>query len=339
MKRLTILGSLYLLCSSILAQAEQITLAKDAPSEYVVVKGDTLWDISARFLKSPWLWPKVWEVNAQIYNPHLIYPGDIIYLYFEDGQPKLSRKPGTVVLTPEVKVVPRQAAITSLPLRDLKAFLDNSHVVSADIYASAPYVLGGKNQRILAAKGDRIYARGELPDNHLQQTIYRPLTSYIDPNSQEILGYELHRVADARVVNQEDDLFSLDVINNVEEVRLKDLVMTSAEVSLDTRFIPQPGAFIEDAEIIAVLNGVSNIGQFDSVTLNVGARESVVPGDVYAIYGRGEKIRDPKTEALLQLPSERSGELMIYKVFEKVSYALVMRATDTIKVGDELRVP
>jgi len=339
LKRLTLLGSALCFWVSLFAHAEPIKLADDAPSEYVVVKGDTLWDIAARFLKSPWLWPKVWDVNTQIYNPHLIYPGDLIYLYFEGDQPKLGRKPRTVVLTPSVKVVSRTAAIPTIPLRDIKAFLNDSDVVSADLYDAAPYILGGKNQRILAATGDRVYARGEPLSDRSQQTVYRPLKPYVDPNTQELLGYELHRVANARVYDAKEGLMTLDIGLNVEEIRVKDLVIPGSETPLETRFMRQSGIELDNAEIIAVLNGVSNIGQFDSVTVNSGVREGLAPGDVYAIYRRGETIRDPKTGEMLRLPSERSGELMIYKVFDKVSYALVMRARDTIKVGDELRVP
>ncbi len=338
-KRIKQIAAVALGVTSLLTQADTIKLAQDAPSEYTVVKGDTLWDISARFLKSPWLWPKVWEVNAQIYNPHLIYPGDVIYLYWENGEPRLGRKPGTVVLTPEVKTVPREEAVTSIPLRDVQAFLNDSRVVDDQMLTDAPYVLGGKNQRILAANDDRVYVRGELLDNSRQQSLYRPLTQYVDPNTGESLGYELHRVADALVSASENDMISVDIRNSLEEVRLKDILIPTGESPLVTRFMPGPGPELENVEVIAVLNGVANIGQFNSVTINAGEREGIEPGSVYAIYNRGEEIRDPKTGEKLQLPAERAGELMVYKTFDKVSYALVMRATEVIQVGDPLRQP
>lgn len=338
-KRIKQIAAVALGVTSLLTQADTIKLAQDAPSEYTVVKGDTLWDISARFLKSPWLWPKVWEVNAQIYNPHLIYPGDVIYLYWENGEPRLGRKPGTVVLTPEVKTVPREEAVTSIPLRDVQAFLNDSRVVDDQMLTDAPYVLGGKNQRILAANDDRVYVRGELLDNSRQQSLYRPLTQYVDPNTGESLGYELHRVADALVSASENDMISVDIRNSLEEVRLKDILIPTGESPLVTRFMPRPGPELENVEVIAVLNGVANIGQFNSVTINAGEREGIEPGSVYSIYNRGEEIRDPKTGEKLQLPAERAGELMVYKTFDKVSYALVMRATEVIQVGDPLRQP
>ncbi len=338
-KRIKQIAAVALGVTSLLTQADTIKLAQDAPSEYTVVKGDTLWDISARFLQSPWLWPKVWEVNSQIYNPHLIYPGDVIYLYWENGEPRLGRKPGTVVLTPEVKTVRREEAVTSIPLRDVQAFLNDSRVVDDQMLTDAPYVLGGKNQRILAANDDRVYVRGELLDNSRQQSLYRPLTQYVDPNTGESLGYELHRVADALVSASENDMISVDIRNSLEEVRLKDILIPTGESPLVTRFMPRPGPELENVEVIAVLNGVANIGQFNSVTINAGEREGIEPGSVYAIYNRGEEIRDPKTGEKLQLPAERAGELMVYKTFDKVSYALVMRATEVIQVGDPLRQP
>ncbi len=334
-----------LLCSSVLQiQAETIKLADNAPNEYVVVKGDTLWDISARFLQSPWLWPKVWEANAQIFNPHLIYPGDVIYLYWQNGEPRLGIKQpsgptGTVVLTPEVKVIPRKEAIQTIPLRDLRAFLHDNQVVSQDLLDNAPYILGGKNQRILAANGDRVYARGTLVGDEKLQAIYRPSKTYKDPHTGEELGFELHRVADVVVRGFESETIKLDVANAVEEVRIKDQVIPSEESALNTRFTPKAGPDLENVEIIAVHNGVANIGQFDTLTVNAGLREGVSVGDVFAIFNRGEKIRDPKTGETLRLPSERAGELMVFKAFEKVSYAIVMRAHEVIKLGDELHTP
>jgi hypothetical protein len=243
------------------------------------------------------------------------------------------------VLAPEVKTVPREEAVTSIPLRDVQAFLNDSRVVDDQMLTDAPYVLGGKNQRILAANDDRVYVRGELLDNSRQQSLYRPLTQYVDPNTGESLGYELHRVADALVSASENDMISVDIRNSLEEVRLKDILIPTGESPLVTRFMPRPGPELENVEVIAVLNGVANIGQFNSVTINAGEREGIEPGSVYAIYNRGEEIRDPKTGEKLQLPAERAGELMVYKTFDKVSYALVMRATEVIQVGDPLRQP
>ena len=327
------------------AQAEvrqdRIELAEGHPTEYVVVKGDTLWDISGRFLKSPWRWPDVWEVNPQIDNPHLIYPGDIIYLTWVDGQPRLSLKRGVLRLSPKARMTPLEQAIPAIPLRDIAGFISDNLVVDEEMLETTPYVIGGKNQRILAGAGDLVYARGEPEETVSLQVIYRPAKAYIDPVTEELLGYELYKVADGRILAQdaESQVMTISLLQSEEEVRIRDRVMPNSETRIDSVFYPAPGPELPQGVIIDVLGGVANIGQFDAVALNVGKREGVEVGQVFAVYNRGELIEDPVTEETVQLPSERAGELMIFKVFDKVSYGLVMRATNVISVGDQLRTP
>ncbi|HSG03133.1 MAG TPA: LysM domain-containing protein [Marinobacterium sp.] len=322
--------------SHVKTEGDVIQLRDDHPKEYVVVKGDTLWDISARFLRSPWLWPEVWDMNNQIYNPHLIYPGDIIYLYWCDGQPCLGLKRDT---GPKAKVTPLEDAIPTISLRDIAAFLNDNRVVDEDLLDRAPYVLGGKNQRIIAGAGDRVYARGELVSDLRQQSIYRPAREYRDPFDNELLGYELFKVGDTLVTARDADVLSLDLTNTVEEVRVRDRVLPRSEELIESIFTPRAGPILDDAVILSVLGGVANIGQFDAVTINAGLREGLEAGHVYAVFTKGEEVRDPINGETVRLPSERAGELMIFKAFDKVSYALIMRATDVMKVGDELRLP
>lgn len=317
-------------------QGDVIQLRDDHPKEYVVVKGDTLWDISARFLQSPWLWPEVWDMNNQIYNPHLIYPGDIIYLYWCDGKPCLGLKRDAGM---QPKVTPLEDAIPTISLRDIAAFLNDNRVVDEDLLERAPYILGGKNQRIIAGAGDRVYARGELVSDLRQQSIYRPAKEYRDPFDNELLGYELYKVADTLVAARDADVLSLDLTDSVEEVRLRDRVLPRSEEPIQSIFTPRAGPLLDDAVILSVLGGVANIGQFDAVTINAGLREGLEAGHVYSVYSKGEDVRDPINGETVRLPSERAGELMVFKSFEKVSYALIMRATDVISVGDELRQP
>lgn len=327
------------------AQAEvrqdRIELADGHPTEYVVVKGDTLWDISGRFLKSPWRWPDVWDVNPQIDNPHLIYPGDIIYLTWVDGQPRLSLRRGVVKLSPTARVTPLEQAIPAIPLRDIAGFLNDNLVVDEDLLESAPYIIGGKNQRILAGAGDRVYARGEPVANISLQSLYRPAKAYTDPVTDELLGYELYKVADGRVTAHDGDsqVMTIELLSSEEEVRIRDRVIPNAETRIESVFYPSAGPELEQAVILDVLGGVANIGQFDAVAINAGERDNVEVGQVFAVYNQGEVIEDPITEEAVRLPSERAGELMIFKVFDKVSYGLVMRATNVITVGDHLRTP
>lgn len=328
------------------AQAEvrkdRIELADEHPTEYVVVKGDTLWDISGHFLKSPWRWPDVWYVNPQIDNPHLIYPGDIIYLTWVDGQPRLGLKRGVKKLSPKARVEPLDRAIPAIPLKDIAAFLNNNLVVDEDLLEKAPYVIGGKNERIIAGAGDRIYARGTPVEDVSYQGVYRPARAYHDPVTNELLGYELDKVADGRIIANDaaTQVLTMDLRESYEkEARVRDRIIPSDEQRVDSVFYPSPGEAIDKAVIMEVLGGIDKIGQFDVVALNVGEREGVETGNVFAVYNRGEVVNDPVTNETITLPSERAGELMVFRVFNKVSYGLVMRATNVISVGDKLLSP
>lgn len=328
------------------AQAEvredRIQLTEGHPTEYVVVKGDTLWDISGHFLKSPWKWPDVWYVNPQIDNPHLIYPGDIIYLTWVDGQPRLGLQRGVKKLSPQARVSPLDRAIPSIPLKDIAAFLNSNLVVDEDILEKAPYVIGGKNERIVAGAGDRVYARGVPVEDVAQQGVYRPARAYHDPLTNELLGYELDKVADGLITARDDEtqVLTMDLQDSFEkEVRVRDRVIPNDEQRVNSVFYPSAGPDLDNAVIMEVLSGIEQIGQFDVVALNVGQREGVETGNVFAVFNKGEVVKDPVTKEAVMLPSERAGELMVFRAFDKVSYGLVMRATNVIKVGDELRTP
>lgn len=338
-------GVLYSLIGSCLlwagaACADRLQLQENHPTEYVVVKGDTLWDISGRFLRSPWRWPEVWDVNPQVDNPHLIYPGDVIYLTWVDGQPRLSLQRGVRKLSPQVRVETLAQPIPAIPLRDIASFLNDNRVVQEDILAEAPYVIGGRNESIIAGAGDRVYARGTPIDQDIeQQSLYRPAREYHHPVTEEFLGYELFKVADAAISAQEDDILTLDLTKTREEVRVRDRLLPSDSSRIQSVFYPKPGPALDDALIIDVLGGVAKVGQYDAVALSFGATDGVEPGHVFAVYKKGEMVKDPVTGDQVKLPDERAGELMIFRAFDRVSYGLVLRATNVISVGDRLRQP
>ncbi|MBV0933771.1 LysM peptidoglycan-binding domain-containing protein [Marinobacterium weihaiense] len=321
-------------------RADRLKLQEDHPTEYVVVKGDTLWDISGRFLQTPWRWPEVWEVNPQIENPHLIYPGDQIYLTWVDGQPRLNLRRGLRKLSPQVRVQPLAQPVPAIPLRDIASFLNDNLVTQDDVLQSAPYVIGGRNESIIAGAGDRVYARGMLVEEEAeQQTLYRPSREYTHPVTGEFLGYELYKVADVSVASVDGDVVTLDLDKTREEVRTRDRLLPSQSKRIQSVFQPQPAPEVESGVIIDVLGGVAKIGQFDAVALSVGEFEGVEPGHVFAIYKKGEQVKDPVNGELVNLPAERAGELMVFKIFDRVSYGLVLNATNVISVGDELRTP
>ncbi|MBA4502932.1 LysM peptidoglycan-binding domain-containing protein [Marinobacterium marinum] len=321
-------------------RADRLQLQENHPTEYVVVKGDTLWGISGRFLQSPWLWPEVWSVNPQISNPHLIYPGDQIYLTWVDGKPRLNLRRGIRKLSPHVRVQELEQPVPAIPLRDIASFLNDNLVTQQDALEAAPYVIGGRNESIISGAGDRVYARGTLLDEDAkQQTLYRPSRQYTHPVTGALLGYELHKVADVEVAAYDDDIITLDLQKTREEVRLRDRVLPNSSERIQSIFHPQPGDELRDGLIIDVLGGVAKIGQFDAVAISAGEDDGLEPGDVFAIYKKGEAVKDPIKGEVIRLPSERAGELMVFKTFDRVSYALVMKATNVISVGDELRAP
>lgn len=320
-------------------RADVLRLKDDRPQEYVVVRGDTLWDISARFLESPWRWPEVWDINTQIPNPHLIYPGDVIYLVWVDGQPKLKVRRGVRKLSPQARVEPLDRAIPAIPLKDIIGFLRDNRVLDETLYGSAPYVLASTDQRIIAAAGDRVYARGTLLEDLKRQSIYRASDRYTDPDSGEFLGYEVQKIADVTVAAHNDDVISLDVNRSETETRVMDRVIPTEAERISSIFYPQPSPQGVSGKILSVLGGVRDGGQFNVVALNRGEREGLEAGQVFSIYRKGEEIVDPVTRERAALPSERSGLLMVFKTFEKVAYALIMQSTNIVSVGDEVREP
>ncbi len=319
------------------ARADQIQLQENHPQEYVVVKGDTLWDISGHFLKKPWRWPELWDVNPQIDDPHWIYPGDILYLTWVNGQPKLRLKDDR--MQPRARVSKLDGAIPAIPLKDLYAFLSDNVVLDDELLKQTPYVLGGRNERIIAGAGDRIYARGEIDQGHVEQNVYRPAKEYIDPETKELLGYELLKVAEARITALNGDITSLDLVKSREEVRVLDRVIPSPETRIQSVFYPAAAPVEVGGEILSVLRGVTKIGRYDAVAINKGSREGLKSGHVFVVYTRGEAIVDPITKEKISLPAEEAGTLMIFKTFEKVSYGLVMTATNVLSIGDTIRSP
>ncbi|GGK62383.1 LysM peptidoglycan-binding domain-containing protein [Amphritea balenae] len=338
------LGGL-VLCLSLLAPAQAevrkdtLALRDNHPKTYVVVKGDTLWDISAMFLQSPWKWPRLWGYNQQIENPHLIYPGDVLTLKWINGEPRLVLNDGIIRLSPKAKVTPLRDAIPAIPLKDIMSFLTENIVMDSDQLTAAPYIVGSTNNRIVAGAGDRVYARGELVEQHSRQNIYRPAREYIDPITQEHLGYELFKIGDAVVGAKNDDITTLDLRKTREEVSALDRVYPSQKESIQSIFYPSSPAEAIDGRILSVLRGVRQAGQYDVVAINQGAREGLEPGHVLTIFRTGERLKDPLTKEVIRLPAEKSGQMMIFKAYEKVSYALILKATNVIAIGDEIRNP
>lgn len=325
-------------------------LRSDHPDVYTVVKGDTLWDISGRFLTHPWLWTEIWSVNSQIENPHLIYPGDKIRLEWVDGQPRLMvdrgdaartykmTPGGTTKLQPKIRATFIESAIPAISLDAIEGFLVQNRIVDPLILEAAPYVVDGESERLVLGSGDRLYVRGELADGQGYNFVRRgPI--YVDPDSGEVLGREATYIGLGQATAQHDDVATMMVDSTREEVQIGDRVLPTEDRRVDSSFFPKGPDGDVDGEIISVFNGVTQIGQYDVVVLNRGEREQFEVGHVLAIYKKGALTRDRIANETIRLPSERAGLMMVFRTFEKLSYALVLDTERPLSVGDEVRNP
>lgn len=337
------LSILALLVSLVFAGALQaVELNEDVPEIYIVKKGDTLWGISDMYLQEPWLWPELWDVNPQVDNPHLIYPGDELYLVWVDGQPRLRLRRGRdVKLDPSMRVSPLDLAIPVIPLDEIGAFLKRHRILSADDLNNSAYIVSGDQGHLLSAPGDMIYGRGYFPEGERAYGIYRAGDTYRDPLTEELLGYQAREIGGAKLLSSNEAPVTELQINRVnEEVRHADRLLPLEERVLDATFQPRaPGADIENGFMIAVDGGVTQIGTTDIVVLNKGVRDGLEIGHVLAIYQAGELVFDKVAQENVRLPDTRAGLALVFDVFEKASYAIVLKSNRVLKVGDKVKNP
>lgn len=364
MKKLTV-GVLCILISFSISQTKAVELASNHPEFHVVQPGDTLWDISETFLKSPWLWPEIWHVNEQVDNPHLIFPGDIIALVYIDGKPRImktNRFPdGTIKLSPKLRELTAEQAIATLPLNAIAPFLTSAQVVSESQINDAPYVVGGDSERLLSAENNKVYVRGIIDKAAEKYTFFRKGDAYIDPVTGELLGIEAIHVAEGQKIQPGDPTVML-LKKSKTELRIGDRAWPTNDEQLRPTYFPRSPKSFEGGQIISVYNGVQRIGQYNVVVINRGERENMEVGHVLSIYQRGKTIVDKEatdrrkkdksvgtfdklkdsitgTKQRVTLPDELAGRLMIFRTFEKVSLALVLKANKTIHVLDKVKTP
>ena len=378
----------------------QADLAADAPAEYTVVKGDTLWGISGRFLKDPWKWPLIWQMNQeQIKNPHLIYPGDVVRLDREalrlslaaggaggmsggaSGGSSADAAANVVRLDPRVRIEPLQSAIPSIPGSVIGPFLSQPLIVEVGGLDGAPAILATEESRVIVGAGDTAYADRIGTNDGVNWQVFRPGVALRDPESGEILGYEAKYVGDARV-RRFGNPTTLEIMKSRQEVNRGDRLSPARETAFPTYVPRAPDKPIKGA-IMSVDGGVSEFGQYQIITINRGARDGVEVGHVLASYRRGAVIGaggrtadfyaprifggmdvkpvpvvpDPPgapapapaepgkvvgvahTAGPLKIPDERNGLIFVFRVFDKLSYALVMRSTRPIYIGDVVQTP
>lgn len=312
------------------------------PQKYTVVKGDTLWDIAARFLRSPWRWPDIWYVNPQVANPHLIYPGDVLELVYLNGKPqlRLSRGPRNVKLSPGVRSTPWDGAIPTIPMDAIAPFLSRPYVLEAGQAEAAPYIVSFADEHIIGGAGVRAYVRS-IEESGGKYHVVRPGDAYRDADTDEVLGYEAAYVGAVEVTRPGDPATVFFNNSHLESI-IGDRLIPVGDDRIWANFTPMPPDFAIQGSIISVLNGVSQIGQYNVVVIDRGTREGLQPGHVLRVDRRGETIRDvvtPDSRDTVKLPDEEAGTLMIFRTFERVSFGLVLDATRAIHVLDRVRKP
>jgi nucleoid-associated protein YgaU len=333
-------------------------LREGHPDQYLVKEGDTLWGIASKFLKDPWHWQEIWYVNPSIKNPHLIYPGDEIFLKYVGGDPQilLKRGPGerTYKLKPEqrvrqgdryekmvptVRVSPLESAIPAIPLDAVASLMTTGGIVEQDALALAPRILAGKLETLVFGPGDRFYARGVWDEDTSTYGVFREGDVYVDPETKEILGYEAIEVGLAKAVAREGDVVTFVMKSVQEDVRVGDRLMPTEERRVESTFYPTPPDQEVKGVIMTVLGGVTQVGRYDVVVVNRGLNSGVEVGTVLAIAKKGALVRDQFAGDYVQLPTERAGILMVFRSFEKMAYGLVLQTTEPLHVGDFVQNP
>ena len=396
-----ILISCAILLLTISVRADELTINPDHPENYTVVKGDTLWDISARFLQQPWKWPEIWGVNPQIDNPHLIYPGDIVSLAYQDGQPVLNLQRGTgqivsgrnVKLSPTIRSTDNAEAIQIIPIDAIQQFLKRPIVLDDNEIEQWPYVVSSYDEHLIATTGNTIYVRGIPEDSDVAKySIYRKGEPYVNPTKEdekegEVLGYEAIYVGDATIKQSGDPASAIITIVD-REVMKGDRLIPQTDEEISAEFIPRSPNSEMKGSILSVVDGVSQIGQYQVVVLNLGTEQGIEAGNVLGVYQAGYVVQDKigpniqKSDAQkaaeleeltengtvisklaygvgqgveafnetfptianiqdksedVTLPEEYVGVVMVFKTFNKVSYALVMETQGPVHVLDAVR--
>src|SRR5580692_1368423 len=309
-----------------------IPLAENAPDSYVVKRGDTLWGISKVFLRDPWYWPEIWQVNPQVHNPHLIYPGDTLRLVYIEGRPTITLQRGDFArVLPRVRSQPLEGSVTSIPYETVAAFMSKPTVLSQEQIKAAPYVLATRDLHVAMSDGDTLYARGFKAPVELgtHYNVVRVGEALRDPDDNRIVGYD-GIFTGAGHVTRGGDPVTLIMTESARETEAGDkLFPGGVDVPLD--FNPSAPKMNINGRIMAVSNGVTIIGQYEVVVINRGAGDGLVPGNVLAVFQAGQVIRDTDNKGFLngmsrlgakrvRLPDERTGTFMVFKTFDHMSY-------------------
>lgn len=319
--------------------SEAVPLADGHPDQYTVKEGDTLWDIAAVFLRDPWYWPEVWFVNLQVENPHLIYPGDVLSLVNMDGRQRIVNSPVSAYrLSPQARATPLDEAVDSIPYEQISAFLSKGMVLEQSQIKRLAYILDVRGEHLIGAAGNEIYVRGgEAAPTGTRYSVVHVGDELVDPDDGKVVGFQGIYVGEG-ALSRGGDPSTVALSDTTREALSGDrLVPESVDIPLN--FFPKAPDISVDGRIISVIGGVSLIGQYQVVVMNRGARNGLAPGDVLTVFQDGAVVKDRVAGGSVKLPDEAAGTIMVFKVYDRIGYGLVMEATDAIRVLDMVRNP
>lgn len=329
----------------------------NAPDQHVVVKGDTLWDISGTFLQNPWCWPQVWGMNRdEIRNPHWIYPGQVVYFDRSRGRLSLTRPgsgdgrgaPPLTRLSPQVRSESLERdAVQSIPAGMIEPYLTQPLLVETGALAKAPRIVASQEGRVYLGTGDRVYVKGALEGGKSFQ-VFRPSGPLRDPQTRKVLAHEaayLGTVTLDREAAPGVDAHTFRVTETRQEMGVGDLLIPMPPTPV-RNYMPHAPAQPVEARVMSIHGGVSYAGQSQVVSVNRGSVDGLDVGAVLQLYHHGKTVPDPASKGVLgfgkqriKLPDEQYGNLFIFRVFNKVSYGLIMQVTAPVEVGDLARSP
>lgn len=343
--RKPILALILLFGLSSLSTAADIALQENHPDRYVVVKGDTLWGIAGKFLKEPWRWPEIWKMNRQqIKNPHWIYPGDMIVLDISGGSPALRLVKGleTVKLSPRIRIeAVETGAIPSIPPTAIGPFLSKPLVIEKDELEKAPYIIGTEESRVILGAGNTAYVQSIEEGGALRWHIYRPGKALVEPDSNEPLGHEAIYLGEARITRYGAPA-TIEIVSSSQEINIGDRLVEAKDEAVSA-YVPHAPDKAIIGRIVSAYGGVAEVGRGSIVTLNKGAREGLEIGHVLALYRHGRDVApadgDKTSPEAVRLPDERYGLVFVFRVFDRLSYALVMQSVRPVHVLDDVRTP
>lgn len=338
--------SILLAAQEAAAATKQVELNPSHPDRYVVKRGDTLWDIAAMFLKDPWYWPEIWYVNPQIENPHLIYPGDVLTLAYVNGKPRVEVQRAATVgktekLSPRIREQSLESAIPTIPLEVIGAFLGRGSILQKDEWESAPYVVAIRDNHLMAGAGNDLYVRGDIAGLDQGYSVVHIGDKLRDPDDGAVVGYQGIYVGGG-TIRRLGDPATLFLNESSREAHPGDRLI-SQQVTYPANFIPSAPSKPIQGSIMAVVDGITQVGQYQVIVINRGTRDGLVLGNVLSVWQKGQKVPDRVSSGVfphkVKLPDEPAGTSMVFRTYDRVSYALIMEATSEIHVLDTVKSP